>query len=136
MSRQVAGTTLALVVLAATGCGGSKPVTRAEFVARLDVACRHTRADVATAFSNHDRSSKAVLRARWIAALRRLDRNVSAIASPTQGSAPYDAYKSALREEVDAEIRFASGIRSALGEQERATHRATQLAEQLNLNTC
>lgn len=132
------GKALAAVVVLAiagmSGCGGSKPLTRAQFVSQVSAVCQRGHARVQAVFKDVKSQPPATTRARWFTALRAMSKELDRVDAPEALRSPYAAYVGALRAQFaimmngDAPHNPADARR-----QEDANHTATRLAAQMHL---
>ncbi len=126
------------LVIAAVGCGGSKPLTRAEFVKRADAVCQHASAKFAANLkkgSAHAESA-AAFRAAFKQDLHDMVSGLEAIHAPKDLETTYAKFTAARSDEVDAMISRAAGASNVDARQEKATHAATALKGKLGLRIC
>jgi hypothetical protein len=136
MNRKALGATVVAIALGGAGCGGSKPLTQAEFVQKANAACKEMRTTGKAAFSHAKANHGATLRADLAHAGEQAVTRLKAIKPPSNLDATFQRYISAFSDEIGAMTSSASQTSAGTLRQERATHLATRLAETLQLSGC
>ncbi len=136
MNRKALGAAVVAITLGSGGCGGSKPLTQAEFVQKATAACTQMRTAGRAAFRHAQANHGATLRTELAHAGQQTVARLKSLKPPSDVSATFQRYVTAFSEEIAAMTSSASQTSAGTLRQEHATHLATRLAESLQLRSC
>lgn len=121
MHRTVAAVLAAVLALGLAGCGdSSEPLTRAEVVRRIEVACRN--AQTASQKASRTARGQEAFFGAVLVGQRQLARDVEGIEASDELADEVDAFQSAVSERAD---EVAKVVDAARAEQQRVAEAAT-----------
>jgi hypothetical protein len=123
MDRKVVGAVVAAAALVAGGCGSSsKPLTRAEFVQRAEVACRHAQQIVNRRSSTTTRGPEAFIE-RIVAGMKAESDELGKLTPPKGMQATFAAYKQDLAQFSALAQRYGAAAKARDDKQMQAINR-------------
>jgi hypothetical protein len=147
MHRKVAAALVVALALVVASCGSSEPLTRAELVRRIEVACRAGQAK-AQQMTRQRSGSERDQQLRFVTAIGQSQQTVvdelDGLEPPDAAKDDFEAFEQGMKERAelideaassDAES-VESAIRSIERRAEAATRRAQEAAQALGIDGC